>query len=253
MVTFNALNHMMNAIPGRIQRVPVGLAARTMNSKSGTSGSFSINVPLPTTHSWERSAKLVKQTDTSNQYLEHIRDLHDPSMQLKTMEDELKGTMGKALGKQGDKVLNHLKKVHEQKQKYEMMMKESLILCSTSEDGEVKHASDDMNAHDVSKLSETTKMEIVTTIQDHNRFREDAIQARWKLLVHRQAVGFITQNHRFVHEKFPIPEKLDMPNGIGEYAIDGNCKTKTAARNIEPVKRNFGDQLDWWERIGRWK
>lgn len=196
---------------------------------------------------------MVKKTDTSNQYLEHIRDLHDPSMQLKTLEDELKGTMGKALGKQGEKVLHHLRKMNEQKEKYEKMIEESFVMHSTSEDAEIKNTSLDPNVHDLSKLSECIKKELFATIKNHNRFRQDAIQARWELLVHRQAIGFITQNHRFVHEKFPIPDMLDVPSGLGEYSINGNGKEKTKVRNTEPVKRNFGDQLDWWERFGRWK
>eukprot|EP00547_Thalassionema_nitzschioides_P015200 CAMPEP_0194249858 /NCGR_PEP_ID=MMETSP0158-20130606/21604_1 /TAXON_ID=33649 /ORGANISM="Thalassionema nitzschioides, Strain L26-B" /LENGTH=84 /DNA_ID=CAMNT_0038986495 /DNA_START=71 /DNA_END=321 /DNA_ORIENTATION=+ len=55
--------------------------------------------------SWERNAAIVKNTDINNQYLEHIRDTHDPALHVKTLEDEIRGSMGKALGKQGEKVL----------------------------------------------------------------------------------------------------------------------------------------------------
>lgn len=216
---------------------------RTVSSKS-TSGSFTVNVPSPTTESWERGAKVVKNTDTTNQYLERIRDSHDPSLHLKTLEDELKGTMGKALGKQGDKILIVLKKMNDERFKYERIMS-SLPLSKS----DLR-----LECDDVKKMSSDVKKEIYLTIQNHNRCREEALHARWELLVHRQAVGFITDNNRFVHAKFPIPEKLVIPDSIGEWSADGDGLQKSTGKDIEePVKRVFGDQLDWWERVGRWR
>ena len=214
---------------------------RTVSSKN-TSKSFTVNMPSTTTESWERGAKVVQNTDTTNQYLEQIRESHDPSLHLKTLEDELKGTMGKALGKQGDKILNLLKKMNDEKLKYDRIIS-SLFL---------KESDTRIECHDVKKISSVVKKEIYLQVQEHNRRREEAVHARWELLVQRQAIGFITDNNRFVHAKFPIPERLEIPDIIGERDADGLLKL-TRKDTKEPVKPVFGDQLDWWERVGRWR
>jgi hypothetical protein len=42
---------------------------------------------------WERSAKSIKNTDFENSdYLDTLRTIHDPSLHIKTIEDEIKGT-----------------------------------------------------------------------------------------------------------------------------------------------------------------
>jgi len=58
---------------------------------------------------------LVENTKVDNQYLEHIREVHDPSLQLKTLEDELKRTIGGALGKQGEKIVSSIRKMKKKK------------------------------------------------------------------------------------------------------------------------------------------
>jgi ribosome-binding ATPase YchF (GTP1/OBG family) len=230
--------------------------ARPLSTKS----SFTVNMPTPESKSWERSAKLVKNTDTSNNYLEHIRQTHDPALQLKTLEDELKGTMGKALGKQGDKVLNLLKQVHEERKKVEHLLvsenveQQDLQLNQFDTDS----CSDDVREQSL-RLSEETKKQIYVHVQKHNQIREKAVHARWELLVHRQAIGFITQNHKFVNEMFQIPDKMTLPGNINDWKeYDGRLGSTAALQGNqqvakEKVTRNFGDQLDWWERIGRWR
>eukprot|EP00542_Grammatophora_oceanica_P013228 CAMPEP_0194037692 /NCGR_PEP_ID=MMETSP0009_2-20130614/10020_1 /TAXON_ID=210454 /ORGANISM="Grammatophora oceanica, Strain CCMP 410" /LENGTH=211 /DNA_ID=CAMNT_0038679947 /DNA_START=148 /DNA_END=785 /DNA_ORIENTATION=- len=118
-----------------------------------------------------------------NQYLEHIRETHDPQLHIKTLEDELKGTIGKALGKQGEKVLYHMKCMAAERGRYEE------LVCSKSD--------------------ASSKSKLVDVAKRHNMYREEAIKARWELLVHRQAVGFIVNNHEFVHKKFPIGDALN--------------------------------------------
>ena len=53
-------------------------------------------------------------------------------------------------------------------------------------------------------------------------------------------------NHKFVIEKFPIGERLYEPP---EDEDEGSEAQETVAKK-EPKK--FGDQLDWWQKIGRW-
>jgi hypothetical protein len=204
-------------------------------------GSFSARMPSPQTTSWERGAKLVQNTDTSNQYLEHIREVHDPSLHLKTIEEELLGTMGKALGKQGEKILVAVRKMNNEKERYDRI---------------ISDLDSNLERTNFTSLPQRTQQELVNIILNYNRLQKEAMHARWELIVHRQAIGFIVNNHKSVTEKFPIPELWDLPHGCdaGDFAssnVAGN-KTSNASKN-EPVKRNFGDQLDWWQNIGRWK
>jgi hypothetical protein len=246
----------------------------------------------------------VKQdtSDTSNQYLEHLRDIHDPSQHIKTIEDELRGTMGKALGKQGQKILNSLRCVEEERVKYvELMLtysssnnnngasdndndtnnKKELIINSrndnnhnnnnsSDDDGDIDDNSDDNDddvnsestiIHNISfeTMPQLTQNKVLQIIQSYNKHLKDATKARWELTVHRQAVGFIVNNHKFVQEKFPIPPPLSpLPFDFDESLLldsDGSRRFHDAKKNVgkETVVRTFGDQLDWWEKIGRWK
>ena len=126
---------------------------------------------LSTEQSWERSAKRVKDTesttDTHLNYLKTIRATHDPILHVKSMEDELMGTMGAALGKQADKITQHLQQMDIQKTKYD----------------------------DLCQQTEPCLLKLKEIAIQHNEFREAAKTARWELLVHRQAVGFIINNH----------------------------------------------------------
>lgn len=235
--------------------------------------------------SWERGAKLVKNIETENQYLEQIRATHDPSMHLKTLEDELRGTMGKALGKQGEKVVNSLLELDKVRNKYykymlsfEMPKESSRSACDDNgnstenklnrviqEDGgggDDGESNNELKIQNISfkSLPTSTQTKIVQLILAFNKHRNDATQARWELTVHRQAVGFIVNNHKFVQDKFPIPPPLSLPFDFDQslisnksYSPYNNEATQQQSTGKEAVSRKFGDQLDWWERIGRWR
>ncbi len=164
---------------------------------------------------------MVQNTTVENKYLEHIREVHDPSQHLKTIEDELKGTIGKALGKQAQKIQMYSKLMDEERQKYEEVLQ--------------------TETPDLQKLNDHANT--------HNQWRKDCLQARWELIVHRQAVGFTVGNHKFVMEKFPIGDELP----INEELLDHNgARSRHPNKNTSKPKK-FTDQLDWWSRIGRWK
>lgn len=249
-----------------IQVAPVIVHVRSFSSKN-REGSFTVNMPSPETKSWQRGAKLVKNTGTtSNKYLEHIRQTHDPALHLKTLEDELKGTMGQALGKQGEKVLNILNQMHEERRKVNALL---TTCCSNMNlqdsesnldvDVDAYHVLVDANANaeeEQIQIPESAKKHIYHHVQNHNRMRKQSVQARWELLVHRQAIGFITQNHKFVNEMFQIPEIMNLPGNTEDwkdYKHSDDAVPKKQQVVVETVTRNFGDQLDWWERIGRWR
>ena len=50
--------------------------------------------------------------------MESIRKIHDPSQHVKTIEDELKATIGEALGKQGQKILLAVQRVERELEEY---------------------------------------------------------------------------------------------------------------------------------------
>jgi hypothetical protein len=125
--------------------------------------SSSVKGPSTPLKSWESGARLVKNTNVENQYLDHIRDVHDPSSHVKTIEDELKGTIGKALGKQGDKVLAAVRLMAAEHTKYEDLL-------------QIGHAA--------------SSGKVVAVAKQYNEYRQQAHKKRWELIVHRQAVGF---------------------------------------------------------------
>ncbi|CAB9505922.1 expressed unknown protein [Seminavis robusta] len=190
-----------------------------------SSSTPSITGPSKHSHSWERSAKMVKNVDVTNKYLEHIRDVHDPSMHIKTIEDEIRGTMGKALGKQGDKILRALRSMQQELDQY--------------------HALIDQQNHSLSSPA------VLKHAQQYNLYREQAKTARWELIVHRQAVGFIVNNHSFVSNKYPISPAL--PETEEEVLKLERKSEETEGQEEEKPKVNMSGQLDWWQRVGRWR
>lgn len=234
---------------GNVSRVYIVKRSSRCFASSKSGSSFTVNMPQPTTQSWERGAKLVKNTDSTNKYLEHIRDTHDPQMHLKTLEDELKGTMSKALGNQGRKLLQIIEKMHAEREQY------ANLIQDYSMQKEEKENEQELNVDEIPK---SIKIQIFQTIRTHNNLRKDAMTARWELLVHRQAVGFITNNHKFVNDRFPIPNVMELPGSLDQWeGIDQECdlyvQQKNQQRAKESVTRNFSDQLDWWSKIGRWR
>jgi ribosome-binding ATPase YchF (GTP1/OBG family) len=168
--------------------------------------------------SWERNATLVKNTDAkSNKYVDHMRQTHDPALHVKTLEDEIRGTMGAALGKQSKKILYALKLMQAERETY-----------------------DELVGVDENPL---TSSEVVESAKRYNQYRQEAVTARWELMVHRQAVGFIVDNHKIVHEKFPIGEQLPVHDGEEVIVVE---KKKSQ-------QSNHNGQLDWWQRVGRWR
>lgn len=204
------------------------------SSSNRSSNHRTVRGPTEQLKSWQSGARLVKNTKVENQYLDHIRDMHDPSLHLKTIEDELKGTIGKALGKQGEKVLLYARLMHQERQKYDEM-----VLEKQKNDNQQQQQQQLQIDRELQKVA-----------RQHNQHRKDCLHARWELIVHRQAVGFIVGNHKYVTEKFPIAEAL--PEGSNEEDAGGDDATEQE-QPPRAKRKKFGDQLDWWQQIGRWR
>jgi hypothetical protein len=106
---------------------------------------YSAKAPTAATSSWKRTAKLVKKTTVQNQYLEHIREIHSPEMQHRTMEDEIKGTMGMgmALGKQAHKIEMYITLMEEQFEEYQSLKHRLEVLFDVDDDDDDNFSSAD--------------------------------------------------------------------------------------------------------------
>jgi hypothetical protein len=209
----------------------------------------SVTGPSPPSKTWERSAKLIKATELNqavpttttttrkNPYLDRIREAHDPSMHLKSIEDELKGTIGQALGRQGAKIQNAIRRMNEQYVTYQ-----EILLKKHQHHHHHHHHDDDDQYHP----------EVIQAATTFNQYRADAVQARWELMVHRQAVGFIVNNHEYVQKDYPIPEPLPISRRKVDQASLATINGEKG-KQLGEKTNEFGDQLDWWQRIGRWK
>ena len=193
------------------------------------SRNMSSNTSTSSTTAWERTAvrcKDPKQHD--NKYIQEIRTtVHDsPAMHLKSLQDELQSAVGQALGRQGAKVLRAIQVVHAIQAEYEQLLMKNH-----------KH-----DPHNHAQL-------IQQCIERHDKARQAAIQVRWELKVHRQAAGFLVNNHAVVTETFPIPGPI-VRSDNGE---DKHYKSETEKASEASRKQQYGDQLEWWQRVGRWK
>ncbi len=210
-----SITMMFRKKPGQLPSF--GCFHRVSTASLSSGSGYSAKPPSAQLKSWESGARTVQNPKLENKYLEHIRDVHDPSQHLKTIEDELKGTIGKALGKQAQKIHMYAKLMDQERQKYEDLL---------------ANASDDQHAINECAIN-------------HNNWRKDCLHARWELIVHRQAVGFTVGNHKYVQDNFPVGDELPV-NEKGS----GDSKKSTKKKK---TTKQFTDQLDWWSRIGRWK
>lgn len=140
--------------------------------------------------------------------------MHDPSLHLKTIEDELKGTIGKALGKQGQKISLYSRLMHQERQKYGELLEKIKDL-------------DNDNSTTTTADTAATVQQLRAIAKQHNLYRKECLQARWELIVHRQAVGFIVDNHKYVMETFPIGDALRV-----ESATQGEQNESSVTKNV---------------------
>jgi hypothetical protein len=215
---------------------------RSFSSYFSRNAANVVEPPSRTTTSWERSAQLVKASvgveatmqksnnEQHKEYMERICSMHDPTVHVKTLEDEIRETMGKALGNQASKIQLYLKLMKQEREKYDELVEKI----------EKHPPSDSQLLHDM----KTMLREIVSK---HNEFHKEAHTARWELIVHRQAVGFIVRNHEIVYEKYPIGDKITDRDIVLQGRSD-RPKDKMANK----PETLYSTQLEWWQRVGRW-
>jgi hypothetical protein len=234
-------------------------SSSTGGSSGGGGGGGDSVRSRPSETPWQRGAVQVKNTDLRNPYLDAIRRTHDPIQHIKTVEEELKGTIGRALGKQGEKILMAVQCMEEHWRDYERLL-------SLRPD----HQGRDATATGSTTISSTTMLHdrneelLHETVRRYNHYRDQALTARWELTVHRQAAGCIIGNHQYVTQAYPIGAKLDVPSIAahpqpvvsGTNTSDATTTTTAAVPPPPPPqqkKKRFTDQLEWWQTIGRRK
>jgi hypothetical protein len=222
--------------------------------------SLSVSSPSAADTCWERQAIAVKNTDVTNPYLEAIRSTHDPSLHLKTIEDELKSTIGKALGRQGEKILNAMRQMEQEYQVYqELCIRHGAMKGSLETSTTTPTTHPDCNLNNAQSTEDQPSPphhpEITASAQRYNEIRKRALLYRWELIVHRQAVGCIVNNHSYVTRQYPIPNALPIMDDSTPLAQTPPSESSSHPTiNVNTSKpKQFTDQLDWWQRIGRWR
>jgi hypothetical protein len=246
-VTSLRLTHTYERKLNAIQQLPSVLIGRNgcykvrskFSSFSPRNAVTLLEPPSRSTTSWERSAQMVKKSVESKvnnvehkEYMDRISSMHDPSVHVKTLEDEIRGSMGKALGKQSLKIQLYLNLMKQEREKYDELA------------NKIEH----LPPNHIQKLDDMKRTLREIAIK-HNDFHKEAHTARWELIVHRQAVGFIVRNHEIVLEKYPIGDKIpDLPNCIDEQQSSNRTMDEKTGKSDSLSTT----QLDWWQRIGRW-
>ena len=158
------------------------------------------------------------------------------------------GSIGSALGKQSGKIMNFTALMEKELEKYHDLMQQQY------EQQIVNHSDGTFDAD-----TDTAALEEIAA--KYNELREHALKSRWELTVHRQAAGFIVNNYQDVDKYHPIGAKLTVDKSAVRVNGGGDGTTSSAGTDSSTVKgaaqkpeeKKFGDQLDWWQEIGRWR
>jgi hypothetical protein len=164
--------------------------------------------------------------------------IHFILSQLSIVTTDKPGSIGSALGKQSGKIMNYTLLMEKELEKYHDLVQKQQ---------QTGNLSDGTIAADTAALEEIAAK--------YNELREHALKSRWELTVHRQAAGFIVNNYQDVDKYHPIGAKLTVDKSAvrvdGGAGADGSITERAAAQ--KPEEKKFGDQLDWWQEIGRWR
>jgi uncharacterized membrane-anchored protein YhcB (DUF1043 family) len=145
------------------------------------------------------------------------------------------GSIGSALGKQSGKIMNFTALMEKELEKYNDVLQQQHQQTANGTDG---------------TIGADTAVLLEEIAAKYNELREHALKSRWELTVHRQAAGFIVNNYQDVDKYHPIGAKLTVDKPV---RVDDGVDGSTAEADEKPAEKKFGDQLDWWQEIGRWR
>jgi ABC-type transporter Mla subunit MlaD len=186
---------------------------------------------------------------------------------VQTIEDELKATIGQALGRQGRKLLTALQGMQREWQHYQELC-QAIDACNSA----ASTATSTLSTNREQLSSTSTKQpptetnndllvfaQLNQSIERYNALRQAALTARWELLVQRQAAGFVVNNHAHVTQHYPIPAALptlskeNFKNGTKSTHASSLLANAQGPPPEAPPPPGAQKALDWWQRVGRWK
>lgn len=121
---------------------------------------------------WTRLVRELKDTGYESPYLDRLRARLDPAEAVARLETEIVQEMAQALGRTEDKL------------NYALLR---LELAARA----IDTAPDELVRYD--------------RVKEFNALREDAIQARRNLQIHREAIGI--RRNRMLDDLYPIPQR----------------------------------------------
>ena len=121
---------------------------------------------------WTRLVRELKDTGYESPYLDRLRARLDPAEAVSRLETEIVQEMAQALGRTEDKL------------NYALLR---LELAARA----IDTAPDELVRYD--------------RVKEFNALREDAIQARRNLQIHREAIGI--RRNRMLDDLYPIPQR----------------------------------------------
>ncbi|GMH70698.1 hypothetical protein TrST_g9119 [Triparma strigata] len=170
---------------------------------------------------------------SKDQYLEAMaKATSGPQSHVKLVEEELAEEVAAALKKQSDKVLTAIAKAEHLRRDVESELSELKPLKVP----DLKSMCKELGLPQTGKKDSLVQRCLSSSkLSSFESARSAASHARWELLIHRQACGFVTNNNQFIETHYPIPEKI------------------TFKKTNEPPAKVFTDQLEWWQSKGRWR
>ncbi|GBG34454.1 Hypothetical Protein FCC1311_106782 [Hondaea fermentalgiana] len=148
--------------------------------------------PVSKTNTWGRVTMSLHQKDLEGKeevYLTERAASVDPAESLLSLQQEVQEEIAAALGRTGSKLLSAMKEMQKAQDAYETQAAAFLRLKSTGR-----------------QPSFEDKHRLLLAARDFNGKLQAAENARTALIVHRQAVGFVYQNHKIVKRTYPLPD-----------------------------------------------
>eukprot|EP00512_Aurantiochytrium_limacinum_P001991 CAMPEP_0171484658 /NCGR_PEP_ID=MMETSP0958-20121227/122_1 /TAXON_ID=87120 /ORGANISM="Aurantiochytrium limacinum, Strain ATCCMYA-1381" /LENGTH=191 /DNA_ID=CAMNT_0012017381 /DNA_START=166 /DNA_END=741 /DNA_ORIENTATION=+ len=145
-------------------------------------------------NTWGRVTLTLHQNDmssTEENYLRERASSVDPAESVLSLQQEVQEEIAAALGRTGSKLTTAMKEMHIARELFEAQ--EDSFLAARSK-GQT--------------ISFDAKRDLLIAARKFNDKLQIAEDARTALIVHRQAVGFVYQNHKIVKRAYPLPDLI---------------------------------------------
>ena len=209
----------------------LALCRRSMVVRAGEPSKFmqyAARPPKKDVPSWKNLAATLKDEQSDSPYLARIRrDVVDMKDHVERIEEEVLEEMSAALGRTATRCDYKFFMLDKAKEKV------------------------DAAAHRSQRRA---------AIEAFNAARLEAEEARRALLIHRQAIGFRTQNYQEVSKFWPLPKKMEEEEEGSTSAAegDGEAAGKAGSGKMGEFRRGKGGvhlthegQLSWADQMPR--